>query len=130
MKAMAMTARTIMVNISGKRFILLSCHSAMNSLLWFFFIIMARRKGDMTNTVRRPHMPFAHQCMPGIIFLMNGRKNVNMSTMHAVESMEYTRVLSAICVMSFFQLLSCTGALFIDTLLSDFIQLFGRWRST
>ena len=65
-----------------------SCHRATNSLLWFFFIIIALRKGDMTNTVSKPQMPFAHQCMPGMTFLMNGRKNVNISTMHAVDRME------------------------------------------
>ena len=57
-------------------------------MLWFFFIIIALRKGDMTNTVSKPQMPFAHQCMPGMTFLMNGRKNVNISTMHAVDRME------------------------------------------
>ena len=77
-----------MVTMSGRRLRRLSLHSALNSSLWFFFITMALRKGDMSSTVARPQIPFAHQCMPGITLRMNGRKNVNISAIVAADSME------------------------------------------
>ena len=61
MKAAAMMMRTSTVKIRGRRFSRLSIHKARNSGEWFFFITMARRKGDMNSTVSVPVMALAYQ---------------------------------------------------------------------
>ena len=90
MKPTAMMIRTRMVNSRGRRLMLLSAHRARNSSLRFFFITMARRKGDMKSTVTRPVMALAYQCrsQPGSTLRMKGRKKVNMTAMTAEVRME------------------------------------------
>ena len=60
-----MTTRTRMVKSRGRWLSLLSAHNRLNSSLWFFFITMARRKGDMARMVSVPHTALAVQCQPG-----------------------------------------------------------------
>ena len=80
-----MKIRATMVKSSGRRLMRLPVHSALNSSLWLCFITMARRKGEMSTTVTRPHTPLAHQW--GSICRMKGRKKVNMRVMVAVVRM-------------------------------------------
>ena len=61
MKLTAMTTLTRMVKMSGRRLRLLSFQRAFHSSEWFFFITMARRKGEMSNTVRIPVIALAYQ---------------------------------------------------------------------
>ena len=76
MKAEAIITLTNMVTRSGIR------------LEWFFFITMALRNGAIMDTVTSPQMPLAHQCMPGMMLRMKGRKKVNITAMAATERME------------------------------------------
>lgn len=48
----AITIRSKMVEIKGARLKRLSCHNAWNSTEWFFFMIMARKKGAMQTIVK------------------------------------------------------------------------------
>ena len=90
MKLAATATRARTVKVRGRRLRRLSVHSALNSSLWFFFITMERRKGEMSATVSTPVMPLAHQCSshPGSSRRMNGRKVVSMTAVTAAESME------------------------------------------
>ena len=87
---MAMTKRTRMVKSSGRRLRLLSTHSCLNSLLWFFFITIALRKGAMMMTVRMPVMALAYQWSshPGNNLRINGRTMENITAIEAAESIE------------------------------------------
>ena len=89
MKPTAITTRTRMVNSKGSRLRLLSSHRARNSGLRFFFMTIARRKGDMTSTVSRPVMALAYQssCSPGNNWRMKGSTKLNITTMEADERM-------------------------------------------
>ena len=80
--------RTRMVTMSGIWLRRLSLQSALNSSLWFFFMTMARRNGEMKRTVVKAQMPFAHQCMPGMMLRTKGRKNMNITAMEAEERIE------------------------------------------
>ena len=84
-----MPTRTKMVNNRGKRLRLLSCHRVLNSSLRFFFMTMARRKGEIHNTVMMPVMALAYQCssQPGSSLRVNGSRKVNMTAMTAEERM-------------------------------------------
>ena len=46
------------------------------------------QEGAMIIMVSTPHIPFAHQCMPGIKWRTKGRKNVNIRAMAAMDKME------------------------------------------
>ena len=107
MKPTAIMPRTKMVNSKGRRFLLLSIHSALNSTLRFFFITMARRKGAISMTVSTPVMALAYQCSshPGNNCRIKGSTKVNMMAILAELRMEYTTVLMVICVSIFFHLL-------------------------
>ena len=50
-RKMASTTRSRMTEMSGAWFTRLSFHKALNSTEWFFFMIMARRKGAMAAIV-------------------------------------------------------------------------------
>ena len=83
---MAIINLTTMVSMSGIWFLRLSFQSILNSSLWFFFITMARRNGDIIITVSTIHVAFAHQW--GSMLRMNGRKNMNMSAVAAADRIE------------------------------------------
>ena len=90
MKPTAISARTRMVTISGRRLRLLSAHSAFHSSLRFFFITIALRNGDMKSTVSTPVMALAYQwrSSPGRILWMKGNTKVNIRAMVAEVRME------------------------------------------
>ena len=88
MKAEAIITLTNMVTRSGKRLERISLHDGRNYSEWVFLIRMALRKGAIMDTVTSPQMPLAHQCMPGMMLRMNGRKKVNITAMAATERME------------------------------------------
>ena len=79
-----------MVERSGMRLMLLSTHSRFHSLLWFFFITMARRKGAMKMTVSTPVMALAYQWsrQPGSRLRIKGSTNVNIKAMTAALRIE------------------------------------------
>ena len=79
-----MTSLTKMVNTSGGRFMRSSVQRARNSSLWFFFITMALRKGDMSRMVSTAHSADAQGC--AIILRTNGRKKVNMMATADIDS--------------------------------------------
>src|SRR5574344_114891 len=103
MKETAINSLTRMVNISGRRFSLLSLHSAFSSSLWFFFITIALRKGEIIITVRSPQTALAHQW--GRICLINGRKKENIRAIAAADKIEYTTVCLISCFIRLFHLL-------------------------
>ena len=84
-----MKTRTSTVKISGRRFRRLSVHRARNSLEWFFFITMARRKGAMNMMVSTPVMALAYQLSapPDNRRRKKGSAMVNIGAMTAVERM-------------------------------------------
>ena len=77
--------RTRTVNNSGMRLRLLSSHKARHSSERFFFMIMARRNGDMKRMVSTPVMALAYQCssQPGSRRRMKGSTKVNITAMVA-----------------------------------------------
>ncbi len=83
MKADAITTLAKMVKRRGRRLSLLSSHRARNSSLWFFFMIIDRRKGEISDTVSNPHTPFAHQW--GRSCRTKGRKKVSIMKITAME---------------------------------------------
>ena len=99
MKPTAIVPRTKMVNSKGRRLRLLSIHNAFHSFEWFFFITIARRKGDISSTVSTPVIALAYQCssQPGNNCRMKGSRKVNIRAIAAAERMLYTRVIIAIC---------------------------------
>ena len=90
MNARAMMYLTTMVKSSGMRLMLLSTHRRFHSGLWFFFITMARRKGEISTTVSRPVRALAYQCncQPGSRLRISGSTKVNIMAMVAAERME------------------------------------------
>ena len=82
----AMTPLTRTVKSSGRWLRLLSAHRAFHSSLRFFFITMARRKGESSNTVSTPVRALAYQ-PSGRMRVMNGWNSTNISVMMAVERM-------------------------------------------
>ena len=84
---------------------MLSAHSFFHSSLRFFFITIARRKGEMMSTVSTPVMALAYQCRshPGSIWRMMGSTKVNITAMVADDRMLYTSVLIPICISNCFQ---------------------------
>ena len=90
MKATAIMTRTRMVNSRGRRLRLLSAHSAFHSSERFFFIIMARRNGEMSSTVTSPVMRFPQtsRVSPGNKLCINGSPKVNITAMVAAVRME------------------------------------------
>ena len=109
MKLSAISMRTRMVSISGRRLQLLSAHSSRNSGLRFFFITIALRKGAMRSTVSRPVRPLAYKFSsePGSSRRVKGSTKVNTMAIVAEERMEYTSVLTPICTSSGFHRLFC-----------------------
>ena len=99
-----MTTLTIIVKMSGRWLIRLSAHRALNSSLWFFFIIMARRNGAMKSTVSEPQMKFAVQCHPTSTWRMKGRKRVSISATTVTDKMVYMTVFTIIWRSRCFQL--------------------------
>ena len=90
MKASAIIKRTNTVKSSGTRLMLLSTQRRFHSALWFFFITMARRKGEISTTVSRPVRALAYQCncQPGSRLRISGSTKVNIMAMVAAERME------------------------------------------
>ena len=90
MKASAIIKRTNTVKSSGTRLMLLSTQRRFHSALWFFFITMARRNGEMNRTVSRPVMALAYQwrCQPGSRLRISGSTKVNIRAMTAAERIE------------------------------------------
>ena len=90
-----MTMRTSTVKMSGSRFRRLSVQSARNSVEWFFFIIIARRKWAMsrivTSPVRRLTIDNSNLKMvsfSGMICAKNGLTKVNIKAMVALVRIE------------------------------------------
>ena len=83
----AMTPLTSTVKSSGRRLRLLSFHSAVHSSLRFFFITIARRKGERNSKVTTPVISFATIGCDASTRLMKGWKNVNTRKMTAAERM-------------------------------------------
>ena len=90
MKFTAMVARTRMVNSRGTRLRLLSAQRAFHSSERFFFITIARRKGEMQSTVITPVMALAYQwsSQPGNSWRVKGSRKVNITKMTAELRME------------------------------------------
>ena len=80
-----MMTRTRIVNSRGRRFLLLSSHSCRHSSERFFFMIIARRNGEINRMVSTPVMrlPYISRCSPGNTSWMKGRKKVNITAMVA-----------------------------------------------
>src|SRR5574344_205513 len=82
----------------------LSFHNSWTSSPCIFFIAIDLRNGEIIATVSTPHIPFAHQCNSGPIpLLINGKKNVNIRNITAIERMEYTTILTIMECKNFFQ---------------------------
>ena len=84
-----MTTLARIVDSKGRWLRLLSAHSFFHSSERFFFITMARRKGEMNATVSTPVMALAYQWSvhPGSSLLMKGSTKVNITAMVADDRM-------------------------------------------
>ena len=76
--------RTTMVATNGARLNRLSCHKAWNSILWFFFITMARKKGDTHTTINATFTSFAQNS--GNIMRNKGVTNCKDKSITAMQS--------------------------------------------
>ena len=81
-----MATRTMMVNSNGNRFSLFSVQRALNSSEWFFFMIIARRKGESADTVSKPVIRLATHSTDIMRFII-GWMSVNMTVVMAMERM-------------------------------------------
>ena len=105
----AIKNRMRIVDRSGIRLVLLSIHKRFHSLLWFFFMMIARRNGLMETTVKIPVMALAYQCWFQLEnnWRINGRVKENMKAITAADKIEYATVLISICLRRDLHLLCC-----------------------
>ena len=82
----AITIRSKMVEIKGARVKRLSCHNAWNSTEWFFFMIMARKKGAMQTIVKTVPARLAQKT--GRLARNNGIIKWNESVIIAIHNTE------------------------------------------
>ncbi len=82
----AITIRSKMVEIKGARLKRLSCHNAWNSTEWFFFMIMARKKGAMQTIVKTVPARLAQKT--GRLARNNGIIKWNESVIIAIHNTE------------------------------------------
>ena len=107
-----MTTLSITVNTSGNLLTMLSVHSVRNSSLWFFFIMIALRKGAIRKTVASPQTAFPVQWHSSCRH--TGSTKVNIRNMQATDRMLYSSTFHSIAVSSGFhsdRLFSVAGTL-------------------
>ena len=87
---MASAQRTTIVKNSGTRLTARSAHRWRNSSLWFFFIIMLRRKGEIRAITTTPHTADGSQPMPVGVSrrVSKGKRNINERMMTATVRVE------------------------------------------
>ena len=100
----AMATRSRMIKMSGARLKRLSLHNALNSMEWFFFIIMARRNGAINSKVRTAHTT-RPQKSP-ITLMQKGDRKCRQSMVMAIYTTENIKTIRRMALTSFFQLFS------------------------
>lgn len=85
-KEMASNTRSMIVASKGARFPRLSFHKVTNSTEWFFFIIMARKKGAMQSIMT--NAANSEPQMPGSQLRHNGTNNLKATATIATLTIE------------------------------------------